>query len=165
MMFNSKILKLLKQELRSQANFEQFKTVAIGEHTVFGVTFDSGLHAKDAVNEYTEYLKKYKTYRSIQVLGLEHNKRLMNAFKYDKGMNYKKLLNVCLFYSPTKTYSFNKHWDDYKVVIYVVKGRKKVIVGTKVHYVKAGEFIRIPKRVYHQVFNDKDTWAVSFAYD
>jgi len=162
--FNYQVFKALKKEVFAEHNFYSYKTIAIGHHELFGRNLDSGLPAFNSLPSFQEYCYKIQSFRSIQVLGLENNKKLMQLFQKYKNLSYYKLIDVCLFYSPRKTYSFDRHWDDYHGLLYVVKGQKKIILGKKIKYVYPGEFIEIKKGIVHQIFNCKETWSISFAY-
>jgi mannose-6-phosphate isomerase-like protein (cupin superfamily) len=161
--FDSRILKILKEQVVDYNNYKKYKLVGIGEQSVHGRVYINGAYAQDN-HSFATWLRDYKKYHSVQVLGLENNKKLMSAFKKIKKFDFAKLQDICAFYSPNNNFSFDKHKDVVNVILYVVKGRKKVYLGNKIQYVNAGQWVYIPKGTYHKVYNKKDTWAVSFGF-
>jgi mannose-6-phosphate isomerase-like protein (cupin superfamily) len=46
----------------------------------------------------------------------------------------------------------------------VIKGKKRVYIKNKIHTLRAGQGVIIPKGNMHRVFNSKNTWALSVGF-
>lgn len=104
---------------------------------------------------YKEFINSIQKYAAIKIEGLEKDKRLIRYFK-----NY-KIKDIHLFYSPRTDYSFGWHNDSVNVVLFVLKGRKRIQIKNRTYLLTPGNCVFIPKGHKHRVFNCKDTWALS----
>ena len=104
---------------------------------------------------FNEWVDKALSFSSIKVEGLEDNDKLKRA------LHNRKIKDIHLFYSPRSDYSFGWHHDTVNVILYVLKGHKKIQIRNKTHFLKSGDFVFIPKGHKHIVYNFRNTWALS----
>jgi len=104
---------------------------------------------------YSQYVDSISKYSAIKVEGLEKNPHIKKYFSKHK------IKDIHLFYSPKTDYSFGWHHDTTNVMLYVIRGHKRVQIKNKTYVLKSGDSVAIPKGHKHRVFNQKDTWAIS----
>jgi mannose-6-phosphate isomerase-like protein (cupin superfamily) len=117
---------------------------------------------KDEIT-YSNWIKTYKDIPHIKVEGLEDKSfhlKILKDFNLDHKVN-----NVHLFYNQYGGFSFPEHADDTNVLLYIVKGSKKVYSDNHPILVKQEQAISIPKGVKHRVDSSPDTWALSIGYE
>lgn len=110
-----------------------------------------------------EWIKIHKEVSNIKIEGLEDklfHSKILKDFKLDHSVN-----SVHLFYNQHGGFSFPEHTDDTNVILYIVKGLKKVYVDGNPILIKEKQIISIPKGVKHKVDSSPDTWALSIGYD
>jgi mannose-6-phosphate isomerase-like protein (cupin superfamily) len=117
---------------------------------------------KDEIT-YRNWIKTYKDIPNIKVEGLEDKFFHLKILK-DFNLEH-KVTDVHLFYNQYGGFSFPEHADDTNVLLYVVKGTKKVYVDNHLILVKEEQAIFIPKRVKHKVDSSENTWALSIGFN
>jgi ribosomal protein L16 Arg81 hydroxylase len=144
------LYKTLKEEIISFERFDNNEIVVIDRtgHTMWSWYANQKL-------SYTQYVSSIKNYSAIKVEGLEKNQNIKKFF------GKLKIKDIHLFYSPKTDYSFGWHHDTTNVMLYVIKGRKRVQIKNKIYILKSGDCVSIPKGHKHRVFNQRDTWAIS----
>lgn len=117
---------------------------------------------KDEIT-YGSWIKNYKNIPHIKVEGLEDKffyLKILKDFNLDHKVN-----SVHLFYNQYGGVSFPEHADDTNVLLYIVKGTKKVYVDNHLILVKEEQAIFIPKGVKHKVDSSENTWALSIGFN
>lgn len=144
------LLKEVKDEIISYDRYANGQTIIVDRtgHTMWS------WRAKDK-SSYKDFVDQIKQYAAVKIEGLEANKNLLKHFK-----NY-KIRDIHLFYSPRTDYSFGWHNDSVNVILYVIRGKKRVSIKNKRYILRTGDRILIPKGYMHKVFNYKNTWALS----
>jgi len=112
---------------------------------------------------YGTWIKTYKDISHIKVEGLEDKSFHLKILK-DFKLNH-KVNSVHLFYNQYGGFSFPEHADDTNVLLYVVKGSKKVYVDNHPIMLKEEQMIFIPKGVKHKVDSSENTWALSIGFN
>jgi mannose-6-phosphate isomerase-like protein (cupin superfamily) len=145
-------MSMLRQEIISYDKYESGQLKVIG--------FESLLHTDCVVNtkfSYANWIVSHHKYPVIKVEGIETIKKIKRLVRF-------KIKNIHLFVSQKTSYSFNWHKDDVNVLLYVVRGYKKLQVKNKTYILTPGMSTLIPKRHLHRVFSKKDTWALSIGF-
>lgn len=145
-----------------QSNFDKGKLYAIGTHHMLGRELRNARFGVDVTHTYSEWLKNYQSFRSIQLSKIDDDKKIKAYFKKVKKWNTENIRNTYVFYNPVIGHNLDMHHDEEHVRLYVIKGFKKVYVGKKIIYLKAGEHVDIPAYTPHRAFSIARTWAVSF---
>jgi len=117
---------------------------------------------KDEIT-YGNWIKTYKNIPHIKVEGLEDKEfhlKILKHFQLDHKVN-----SVHLFYNQYGGFSFKEHSDNTNVLLYIVKGSKKVYSDNHPILVKEEQAISIPKGAKHRVDSAPDTWALSIGYE
>jgi len=117
---------------------------------------------KDKIT-YGVWTKTYKDIPHIKVEGLE-DKSFHSKILKDFNLVY-KINSVHLFYNQYGGFSFPEHADDTNVLLYIVKGSKKVYIDKHPILVKEEQAIFIPKGVKHRVDSSENTWALSIGFN
>lgn len=107
---------------------------------------------------FAEWVSIQPTIPVVKVEGIEKIFKVRNHFKN------LKVADIHLFVSQKTRYSFKWHKDTVNVYLYVIKGKKRVYIKNKIHTLKAGQGVIIPKGHLHRVFNSKNTWALSVGF-
>lgn len=113
---------------------------------------------KDEIT-YGNWIKTYKNMPHIKVEGLEDkffHLKILKDFELDHKVN-----SVHLFYNQYGGFSFKEHTDNTNVLLYIVKGSKKVYSDNHPILVKKEQAILISKGMKHRVDSAPDTWALS----
>ena len=150
---NKQIFKLVKDQIIEYERYEAGQLKVIG--------LPPNLRKDSIVNEkfsFLEWLEQYRQYPAIKVEGLEDIKRLRSAFSSLKPKD------IHMFVSQRTSYSFKWHTDDLNVYLYVIAGEKRVEIKNRVHVVRAGNGVFIPKGHLHRVLSKRDTWALSVGF-
>ena len=150
--FNNRIFNLIKNEIVSYERYEAGHLLAMDRSGPKLMCWPCQKFS------YAYWVNHINDFTSIKVSAAENIKPLYQAFK-----KFKIVGDIQIFYSAKRDYSFDAHKDVVNVYLYVVKGRKKVKVRDRIHILRPGQGIYIPKGHMHQVFNDANTWAVSLA--
>lgn len=149
------ILNLIKDEISSYDRYEANELIAIDRSKeklmVWGCQKFS----------YAQWLMKLPSFTAVKVDGLLNIDKAREYFSKLDAVKDRTLQDIILFCSQHDDYSFDEHDDIVDVYLYVLKGKKEVKLDGVMHTVNEGEGIFIPEGVMHQVFNTKDTWAVS----
>jgi mannose-6-phosphate isomerase-like protein (cupin superfamily) len=117
---------------------------------------------KDEIT-YGSWTKTYKDIPHIKVEGLEDKSfhlKVLKDFQLDNKVN-----SVHLFYNQYGGFSFPEHADDTNVLLYIVKGSKKVYIDKHSVLVKEEQAVFIPKGLKHKVDSSPNTWALSIGFD
>jgi mannose-6-phosphate isomerase-like protein (cupin superfamily) len=144
---NRRLLKILQKEVISYQRYEsgELKVIGLPGHV------STDCVVKDKMS-YAQWVNTYRMYATVKVEGLESV-----ASKYFKI----RTRNIHLFVNQESAYSFKWHKDDTNVVLYVIKGRKKLQIKNKTYWLDAGQLAYIPKGYLHRAYSHKDTWALS----
>jgi len=117
---------------------------------------------KDEIT-YGAWIKTYKDIPHIKVEGLEDksfHSKILKDFKLEHKVN-----NVHLFYNQYGGFSFAEHADDTNVLLYIVKGSKKVYIDEYPVLIKEEQAVFIPKGLKHKVNSLPNTWALSIGFN
>jgi mannose-6-phosphate isomerase-like protein (cupin superfamily) len=117
---------------------------------------------KDKIT-YGSWIKTYKDIPHIKVEGLEDKFFHLKILK-DFNLDY-KVNSVHLFYNQYGGFSFPEHSDDTNVLLYIVKGSKKVYVDNHPTLINEKQAFFIPKGVNHKVDSLPNTWALSIGFN
>lgn len=151
-LYKKKILNLFKNEIISFDNYLDSSLKVIG--------LPGYQHSDCIVRDKYSYIDWVNCYKEVPIIKVESIKKKFPLIKYNHG----KILNIHLFVSQVKSYSFDWHSDSVNVNLHVLKGKKKVYVKNKILILESGNSIFIPKGYKHKVLSDKDTWALSIGY-
>ena len=110
-----------------------------------------------------DWAKTYKDIPHIKVEGLEDksfHSKILKDFKLNHKVN-----SVHLFYNQYGGFSFPEHADDTNVLLYIVKGSKKVYVDNHPTLINEEQAVFIPKGLRHKVDSLPNTWALSIGFN
>ena len=124
------------------------------KNQIVGILDSLDVFIKDVMS-FREWTMAHETFDVIKIEGIESNNKIVSQ------LNIPSIKNIHLFIHNKTSYSFNWHKDDVTVLLYVVTGMKIVYIKNSRHTVKAGSFIKIPRRQIHKVFSKKGTVALS----
>jgi len=155
------MLQCIYQQLISYSNYESAKTHCIGNHTVYYRQFYGSVSA-NSIYSYSEYLRKIPSFNCIQVNNVESNP-LIRRFILRK-FNIKRMINCSIFSNFRTAYSLPLHKDNYNVLIYLIRGRKKIQIANKKFSLHTNQGMIIPKNFSHLVKNTKNSHSLSIAY-
>jgi mannose-6-phosphate isomerase-like protein (cupin superfamily) len=117
---------------------------------------------KDEIT-YGNWIKTYKDMPHIKIEGLEDksfHSKILKDFKLNHKVN-----SVHLFYNQYGGFSFPEHEDDTNVILYIVKGSKKIYIDKHPVLVKEEQAVFIPKGLKHKVDSLPNTWALSIGFN
>jgi mannose-6-phosphate isomerase-like protein (cupin superfamily) len=149
------MIKVLNDEIVSFSRYENNQIIYIDNE-------GKDYKVKDEIT-YGNWIKTYKDIPHIKVEGLEDKKfhlKILKDFNLDHKVN-----TVHLFYNQYGGFSFKEHTDNTNVLLYIVKGSKKVYSDNHPILVKEEQAILIPKNVKHRVDSAPETWALSIGFD
>jgi mannose-6-phosphate isomerase-like protein (cupin superfamily) len=138
---NKNVLRILKDEILSFDKYTE-QQIRVIEH-------GRDWAVKDKLT-FGQWVNNYKKFPAIKLEGLEKTLRCSLP-----------LNDIHLFYSKKAGYSFKWHKDSVDVILYVIKGSKRVSIKNRSYLIKAGQYVKIPKRNMHRVFSTANTWALS----
>ncbi len=145
---NSLLFKAVKHELESYQRYEskELKVIGLPGHSRTDSVVADHM-------SYPEWLAQRQRFVTAKVEGLEST--LLDYFKLAN------IKDIHLFVNHRTAYSFKWHTDTVDVVLYVLKGHKKLQVKNKTYNLTAGSWAFIPKGHLHRAFSRKNTWALS----
>jgi mannose-6-phosphate isomerase-like protein (cupin superfamily) len=108
--------------------------------------------------DYVTWVKEHKKYSTIKIEGIEDIDQIRSMF------NRFTIKNIHLFVSQRPGYSFNWHKDSVNVYLYVIKGRKTVLLKNSRVVLNPGQAMVIPRNHIHKVISKANTWALSIGY-
>jgi len=149
------MIKVLNDEMVSFSRYENNQIIYIDKE-------GKDYKVKNEIT-YGNWIKTYKNIPHIKVEGLEDKEfhlKILKDFQLDHKVN-----SVHLFYNQYGGFSFKEHSDNTNVLLYIVKGSKKVYSDNHSILVKEEQAISIPKGAKHRVDSAPDTWALSIGYE
>lgn len=149
------MIKVLNDEIVSFSRYENNQIIYIDKE-------GKDYKVKDEIT-YGNWIKTYKDIPHIKIEGLEDKTfhlKILKDFNLDHKAN-----SVHLFYNQYGGFSFPEHADDTNVLLYIVKGSKKVYIDKHPVLVKEEQAVFIPKGLKHKVDSSENTWALSIGFD
>jgi len=149
------MIKVLNDEIVSFSRYENNQIIYIDKE-------GKDYKVKDEIT-YGNWIKTYKDMPHIKIEGLEDKTfhlKILKDFNLDHKVN-----TVHLFYNQYGGFSFKEHTDNTNVLLYIVKGSKKVYSDNHLILVKEEQAILIPKGAKHKVDSTSDTWALSIGFN